>query len=75
VKVFGALRMMRAAWPHLAAALLAFTKVFADRGISDGVRVNAVNPGAGVVAFLLSPGGEWLQDAIIDVDGGRTKGL
>jgi 3-oxoacyl-[acyl-carrier protein] reductase len=74
VKVFGALRMMRAAWPHLAAArgsvvniggigartprdafamtgplsaaLLAFTKVFADRGISDGVRVNAVNPGA-----------------------------
>jgi 3-oxoacyl-[acyl-carrier protein] reductase len=30
---------------------------------------------AGVVAFLLSPGGEWLQGAIIDVDGGRTKGL
>jgi 3-oxoacyl-[acyl-carrier protein] reductase len=147
VKVFGALRMMRAAWPHLAAArgsvvniggigartprdafamtgplsaaLLAFTKVFADRGISDGVRVNAINPGAvltpriiamlsaqadadgcsmadtidamvrrdhvtrlgrpedvaGVVAFLLSPAGEWLQGAVIDVDGGRTKGL
>jgi 3-oxoacyl-[acyl-carrier protein] reductase len=147
VKVFGALRMMRAAWPHLAAArgsvvniggigartprdafamtgplsaaLLAFTKVFADRGITDGVRVNAVNPGAvltprtvamltvraeadgltldeavsgmvrrdhvtrlgtpqdvaGVVAFLLSPAGEWLQGAVIDVDGGRTKGL
>ena len=147
VKVFGALRMMRAAWPHLvatqgsvvniggigartprdafamtgplSAALLAFTKVFADRGITDGVRVNAVNPGAvltprtvamlttraeaagstfgetvagmvrrdhvtrlgtpedvaGVVAFLLSPAGEWLQGAVIDVDGGRTKGL
>jgi len=147
VKVFGALRMMRAAWPHLvaargsvvniggigartprdafamtgplSAALLAFTKVFADRGITDGVRVNAVNPGAvltprtvamltaraeadgctldetvagmvrrdhvtrlgtpedvaGVVAFLLSPDGEWLQGAVIDVDGGRTKGL
>ena len=147
-KVFGALRMMRAAWPHLvatqgsvvniggigartprdafamtgplSAALLAFTKVFADRGITDGVRVNAVNPGAvltprtvamlttraeaarqhlrrnggagmvrrdhvtrlgtpedvaGVVAFLLSPAGEWLQGAVIDVDGGRTKGL
>lgn len=147
VKVFGALRMMRAAWPHLSAArgavvnvggigartprdafamtgplsaaLLAFTKVFADRGIAEGVRVNAVNPGAvltprtvamltaraeaegrtfeetvagmvrrdhvtrlgrpqdvaGVVAFLLSPDGEWLQGAVIDVDGGRTKGL
>jgi len=147
VKVFGALRMTRTAWPHLAAArgsvvniggigartprdafamtgplsaaLLAFTKVFADRGITDGVRVNAVNPGAvltprtvamltaraeadgrtldetvaamvgrdhvtrlgapedvaGVVAFLLSPDGEWLQGAVIDVDGGRTKGL
>jgi len=29
---------------------------------------------AGVVASLLSPGGEWLQGAVIDVDGGRTKG-
>lgn len=147
VKVFGALRMIRAAWPHLmatrgavvniggigartprdafamtgplSAALLAFTKVFADRGITDGVRVNAVNPGAvltprtvamltaraeaagstfdetvaamverdhvtrlgqpddvaGLVAFLLSPDGQWLQGAVIDMDGGRTKGL
>jgi len=147
VKVFGALRTTRAAWPHLAAArgavvniggigartprdafamtgplsaaLLAFTKVFADRGITDGVRVNAVNPGAvltprtvamltaraaaeggtfegtvaamverdhvtrlgqpqdvaGLVAFLLSPAGEWLQGSVIDADGGRTKGL
>ena len=30
---------------------------------------------AALLAFLLSPGGEWLQGAIIDVDGGRTKGL
>jgi 3-oxoacyl-[acyl-carrier protein] reductase len=103
----------------LSASLMALTKVFADRGILDGVRVNAVNPGAvltprttamltaraaaegrtldeevtamvrrdqvtrlgspedvaSVVAFLLSPGGEWLQGAVIDVDGGRTKGL
>lgn len=73
VKVFGALRLMRAAWPALcasggsvvniggigartpsdavamtgplSAALLALTKAFADRGITDRVRVNAVNPG------------------------------
>ena len=30
---------------------------------------------AGVVAFLVSPDGDWLQGAVIDVDGGRTKGL
>jgi len=73
VKVFGALRLMRAAWPHLrasgglivniggvgartpkdqvamtaalSASLMALTKVFADRGVADGVRVNAINPG------------------------------
>ncbi|ROO87494.1 NAD(P)-dependent dehydrogenase (short-subunit alcohol dehydrogenase family) [Actinocorallia herbida] len=147
VKVFGALRLIRAAWPLLAAsggavvsiggigartprdatamsgplsaALLALTKVFADRGRADGIRVNAVNPGAvrtprftamlerqaaerglaleelvaemvrrdeitrlgtpqdiaGVVAFLLSAEGELLHGAIVDADGGRTKGI
>lgn len=147
VKVLGALRTMRAAWPHLvasggsivniggigartprdatamsgplSAALLALTKTFADRGIKDGVRVNAVNPGAiltprligeltiraeaegvtldehiasmerrdevrrlgrpediaEVVSFLLSPAASLMQGAILDVDGGRTKGL
>jgi len=82
VKVFGALRLMRAAWPHLAAArgaiiniagvaartpqdqtamtsalsssLLALTKVFADRGVSEGVRVNAINPGPVLTPRILA---------------------
>jgi 3-oxoacyl-[acyl-carrier protein] reductase len=73
LKFFGAMRLCRAAWPHLRerqgaivniaglggrtgsaefaiggavnAALLNLTKVLADRGITDGVRVNAINPG------------------------------
>ena len=74
LKFFGAMRLSRAAWPHLQerrgaivnivgvggrtgsaeftiggsvnAALLNLTKSLADRGIRDGVRVNAINPGA-----------------------------
>jgi NAD(P)-dependent dehydrogenase (short-subunit alcohol dehydrogenase family) len=74
LKFFGAMRMCRAAWPHLQgrrgsivnivgiggrtgraefaiggsvnAALLNLTKVLADRGTEDGVRVNAINPGS-----------------------------
>jgi NAD(P)-dependent dehydrogenase (short-subunit alcohol dehydrogenase family) len=73
LKFYGAMRLCRAAWPHLVvsrgaivniagvggrtgsaefaiggavnAALLNLTKVLADRGIRDGVRVNAINPG------------------------------
>lgn len=73
LKFFGAMRLSRAAWPHLReaagsivnivgiggrtgsaefaiggavnAALLNLTKVLADRGVKDGVRVNAINPG------------------------------
>jgi 3-oxoacyl-[acyl-carrier protein] reductase len=73
LKVFGAIRMIRAAWPHLKAsrgcvvnivggnarqggalytiggavnaALVNFTKSMADLGNTDGVRVNAINPG------------------------------
>jgi 3-oxoacyl-[acyl-carrier protein] reductase len=75
LKFFGAVRLLRAAWPVLIgnaggasvvniagvggrtgeaeftiggsvnAALLNFTKALADRGIRDGVRVNAINPG------------------------------
>ena len=74
LKFFGAMRLARAAWPHLVAsrgsivniigvggrtasaeftiggsvnsALLNLTKALADRGIADGVRVNAINPGS-----------------------------
>lgn len=74
LKFFGAMRLSRAAWPHLVArqgsiisiigiggrtgqaefaiggsvnaAGMNLTKVLADRGIADGVRVNAINPGA-----------------------------
>lgn len=74
LKFFGAMRLCRAAWPHLReregaivniagiggrtgsaeftiggavnAALLNLTKALADRGLAEGVRVNAVNPGS-----------------------------
>ena len=74
LKMFGAVRLCRAAWPHLRqaqgavvlvagvggrvaaadftiggsvnAALMNFTKALADRGVADGVRVNAINPGS-----------------------------
>jgi NAD(P)-dependent dehydrogenase (short-subunit alcohol dehydrogenase family) len=73
LKFLAAMRMCRAAWPHLRqsrgaivniagmggrtasaeftiggsvnAALLNLTKALADRGVQDGVRVNAINPG------------------------------
>lgn len=74
LKLFGAMRLCREAWPHLVrsrgaivnlagiggrtgsadfaiggavnAAVMNLTKVLADRGNRDGVRVNAVNPGS-----------------------------
>lgn len=74
LKLFGAARIARAAWPHLKAAggsivniagvggrtpgaefsiggsvnaaLLSFTKSLAETGVTDGVQVNAINPGA-----------------------------
>jgi NAD(P)-dependent dehydrogenase (short-subunit alcohol dehydrogenase family) len=73
LKFYAAMRLSRAAWPHLRtsrgtivniigiggrtgnadfaigggvnAALMNLTKVLADRGVKDGVRVNAINPG------------------------------
>lgn len=74
LKFYGAMRLSRAAWPHLIqskggiiniigiggrtgsadfaiggsvnAALMNLTKVLADRGVKDGIRVNAINPGS-----------------------------
>jgi 3-oxoacyl-[acyl-carrier protein] reductase len=74
LKLFGAVRLCRAAWPELVrnagsatlvagvggriasadftiggsvnAALMNFTKALADRGVAEGVRVNAINPGS-----------------------------
>lgn len=74
LKFYAAMRLSRAAWPHLQArkgtiiniigvggrtgsaefaiggavnaALMNLTKALADRGIRDGVRVNAINPGS-----------------------------
>ena len=76
VKVFGALRMMRAAWPHLAAARGSVVNIGGIGARTPRDAFAMTGPlSAALLAFLLSPGGEWLQGAIIDVDGGRTKGL
>src|SRR5579862_5283245 len=73
LKYFAAVRLTRAAWPHLKkqsgsivnivgaggrtpgalftiggsvnAAILSFTKAMSEKGIQDGVQVNAINPG------------------------------
>jgi NAD(P)-dependent dehydrogenase (short-subunit alcohol dehydrogenase family) len=73
LKFFGAVRLARAAWPHLRkqsgaiinivgvggrtpgamfsiggsvnAAVLSFTKALSEKGIEDGIQVNAINPG------------------------------
>lgn len=147
LKFHGAVRLTRAAWPHLRAAggaivniigtgsrsgsaeftiggsvnvaLLNFTKAMADLGIEEGVRVNAINPGiiaterfertvaqamkkdgtsreqatAGLIgrrrirragrpeeigwltAFLASDKADYIQGAIIDIDGGSNRHL
>jgi NAD(P)-dependent dehydrogenase (short-subunit alcohol dehydrogenase family) len=82
LKFFGAVRLLRAAWPALKqrrgsvvniagvggrtpgtqftiggsvnAAMLSFTKAMADVGVSDGVQVNAINPGAVRTARLVA---------------------
>ncbi|MCB1742572.1 MAG: SDR family oxidoreductase [Gammaproteobacteria bacterium] len=101
------------------AAVATFSKALADRGINDGVRVNAIHPGhiitdrlhrrvaqlasdrnlslddamrasveesgvprfgepreiAAMVAFLCSEHGSYVQGAIIDIDGGASRGM
>jgi NAD(P)-dependent dehydrogenase (short-subunit alcohol dehydrogenase family) len=101
------------------AALVNFTKSMADRGYTDGVRVNAINPGvieterfesrlvfvaeqakvtrgkaadlirdqsrisrfgrpreiADMVAYLASKRAEFIQGAIIDIDGGQNRAV
>ena len=80
LKLFGAVALARAAWPHLQAsqgsiiniagvggrtasaeftiggsvnaAMMYWTKALAQRGIVDGVRVNAINPGSIATARL-----------------------
>jgi 3-oxoacyl-[acyl-carrier protein] reductase len=147
LKFHGAVRMTRAAWPHLRetkgcivniagvgahagaadftiggsvnVALLHFTKAMADIGIQQGVRVNAVNPGlieteryngnverimraqsltrdqavavrlathrttrvgrpeevGALVAYLASGKADFIQGALIDIDGGSNRAL
>jgi NAD(P)-dependent dehydrogenase (short-subunit alcohol dehydrogenase family) len=147
LKFFGAVRLTRAAWPHLKAsrgsvinisgtggrtpgaeftiggsvnaAVQSFTKAMAELGVADGVQVNVINPGsirtgrlqrrlealaadngtdlataerkmiaatkttrigepediAALVAFIAGPEGQFLQGAMIDMDGGATKTL
>ena len=147
LKLHGAVRLSRAAWPHLVktngsiiniagvggrtgnaeftlggsvnAALMLLTKALADRGVTDGVRVNAINPGAirtdrlalrihklmeteqvdeataakrlakqeriarfgeprevaDAVAFLASSEAAYINGAILEIDGGQTRGL
>ncbi|MFC3230201.1 SDR family oxidoreductase [Marinibaculum pumilum] len=147
LKFHGAVRMTRAAWPHLKAAGGAmvniigvgarnpspdftiggsvnaacanFAKAMAQIGTRDGVRVNAVHPGlvrtdrlmvwvrqamekdgldeasvlarmaadsettrigevediAALVAFLASPEASFIHGSIVDIDGGRTRGM
>lgn len=147
LKFHGAVRMTRAAWPHLKArrgaivnvigvgarnpspdftiggsvnaACANFTKAMAQIGTAEGIRVNAVHPGlirtdrlmawvraamekeglteeqvlarmsgdlktlrvgevedvAGLVAYLASDQATYMHGAVVEIDGGHTKGM
>jgi 3-oxoacyl-[acyl-carrier protein] reductase len=44
----------------------------AKQGIT---RIGEVEDIANVVAFLLGPQADYMQGSVVDVDGGRTKGV
>jgi NAD(P)-dependent dehydrogenase (short-subunit alcohol dehydrogenase family) len=95
LKFFGAMRLCRAAWPHLRerrgavvnivgvggrtakaeftiggsvnSALLNLTKALADLGVSEGVRVNAINPGTVATERLRARIGKYAADHGLDV--------
>lgn len=101
LKLFGAMRLCRAAWPHLVArrgcivniagiggrtgsadftiggsvnaALLNMTKALADRGVADGVRVNAVNPGSTLTERLRTRVDALARGEGIDFAAAETK--
>jgi 3-oxoacyl-[acyl-carrier protein] reductase len=96
LKFFGAMRLCRAAWPHLKtsrgsivniagmggrtasaeftiggsvnAAVLNLTKALADRGVQDGVRVNAINPGLVVTDRLKTRIQQVMSEKGVDED-------
>ena len=55
------------------AALLNLTKVLADRGVRDGVRVNAVNPGAIATERLQTRLRSFAAERQIDLAGAETE--
>ncbi len=96
LKFYGAMRLARAAWPHLQAAkgtivnivgvggrtgsaeftiggavnaaLMNLTKALADRGIRDGVRVNAINPGSIATERLQTRIRKYAKENNIDIE-------
>jgi NAD(P)-dependent dehydrogenase (short-subunit alcohol dehydrogenase family) len=96
LKFYAAIRLSRAAWPHLQAsagsiiniigvggrtgsaeftiggavnaALMNLTKALADRGIRDGVRVNAINPGSIATERLQARIQKYAKEKDISVD-------
>jgi NAD(P)-dependent dehydrogenase (short-subunit alcohol dehydrogenase family) len=96
LKFFAAMRLSRAAWPHLResggsivniagmggrtasadftiggsvnAAMLNLTKALADRGVQDGVRVNAINPGLVMTGRLTARIAQVMTETGVDRD-------